>query len=173
MSFQDKAQNVVSQLDKELSKYPALNNLEKQTGVPKVYVVGGLGFVYFFLIFLNYGGQFLTNLAGFLIPGYYSMNALFTVTKVDDTQWLTYWVVFAFFNVLESAIAVTYWLPFYYIFKFVLIMWLGLPQFGGAQVVFKTLLQPILAKQFRGAASGASTNLRAKADSAGLGDKTL
>jgi hypothetical protein len=57
--------------------------------VPKVYVVGGLGFVYFFLIFLNYGGQLLTNLAGFIIPGYYSMNALFTVTKIDDTQWLT------------------------------------------------------------------------------------
>jgi hypothetical protein len=27
----------------QLSKYPALNNLEKQTGAPKVYVVGGLG----------------------------------------------------------------------------------------------------------------------------------
>ena len=42
------------------------------------------------MIFLNYGGQLLTNLAGFLIPGYYSLNALFTATKVDDTQWLTY-----------------------------------------------------------------------------------
>lgn len=59
-------------------------------GAPKVYVVLGLGFVYFFMIFLNYGGQLLTNLAGFLIPGYYSLNALFTLTKVDDTQWLTY-----------------------------------------------------------------------------------
>jgi receptor expression-enhancing protein 5/6 len=91
----------------------------------------------------------LTNLAGFAIPGYYSLNALFTTTKVDDTQWLTwvyslcttceamliiepdrYWVVFAFFSVIEAAFSVTYWLPFYYIFKFVLIMWLGLPQFG-------------------------------------------
>ncbi|KAI5803244.1 TB2/DP1, HVA22 family-domain-containing protein [Geopyxis carbonaria] len=169
MSFQDKAQNFVSQLDKELSKYPALNNLEKQTNVPKVYVVGGVGFVYFFLIFLNYGGQLLTNLAGFVIPGYYSMNALFTVSKVDDTQWLTYWVVFAFFSVIEAAFAVTYWLPFYYIFKFAVIMWLGLPQFGGAQIVFRSFLQPLLAKQF---SSSASANLRAKADSIGM-DKSL
>lgn len=42
---------------------------------------------------------------------------------------LSYWVVFAFFNVLESALSVTYWLPFYYVFKFGLVMWLGLPQF--------------------------------------------
>lgn len=41
-----------------------------------------------------------------------------------------YWVVFAFLNVIESAISVTYWLPFYYVFKFVFVMWLGLPQFG-------------------------------------------
>lgn len=172
MSFQDKAQNLVSQLDKELSKYPALNNLEKQTGAPKVYVVLGLGFVYFFMIFLNYGGQLLTNLAGFLIPGYYSLNAIFTLTKVDDTQWLTYWVVFAFFSVIESAISVTYWLPFYYVFKFALIMWLGLPQFGGAQLVFRSFLQPVFAKQFTGRANVASSNLRAKADAA-AGDKTL
>jgi len=171
MSYQDKAQNIVSQLDKELSKYPALNNLEKQTNVPKVYVIGGLGFVYFFLIFLNYGGQLLTNLAGFIIPGYYSMNALFTVSKVDDTQWLTYWVVFAFLSVIESAFSVTYWVPFYYIFKFGLIMWLGLPQFSGAQVVFKSFLQPLLAKQFH-SANSASANLRAKADSIS-GDKTM
>ncbi|KAH8150003.1 uncharacterized protein LAJ45_06156 [Morchella importuna] len=173
MSFQDKAQHLVSQLDKELSKYPALNNLESQTGVPKVYVIGGLGFVYFFLIFINYGGQFLTNLAGFLIPGYYSLNALFTTTKVDDTQWLTYWVVFAFFNVLESAFSVTYWLPFYFVFKFGLIMWLGLPQFSGAQVVFRSFLLPVFSRRFAGSNTNpASANLRAKADAAGL-DKSL
>ncbi|TGZ81097.1 hypothetical protein EX30DRAFT_341067 [Ascodesmis nigricans] len=166
MSLQDRAQNIVSQLDKELSKYPALNNLEKQTGAPKVYVVGGLGFVYLFLIFLNYGGQLLTNLAGFVIPGYYSLNALFTAAKADDTQWLTYWVVFAFLNVVESAISVTYWLPFYYVFKFVFVLWLGLPQFGGAQIVFRSLLHPLFAKQFTSSGS-ASANLRAKADAAG------
>ncbi|CCX34603.1 TB2/DP1, HVA22 family-domain-containing protein [Pyronema domesticum] len=171
MSFQDKAQNLVSQLDKELSKYPALNNLEKQTGAPKVYVVGGVGFIYFFLIFLNFGGQLLTNLAGFLIPGYYSLHALFTMAKVDDTQWLVYWILFGFLNLIESAFSVTYWLPFYYVFKFMLVMWLGLPQFSGAQVVFKSFLQPLLAKQFQQSGS-ASANLRAKADAVG-GDKTL
>jgi receptor expression-enhancing protein 5/6 len=66
-----------------------LNNLEKQAGVPKAYAVLGLAALYFFLIVFNLGGQLLTNLAGFVIPGYYSMSALFTPGSSDDTQWLT------------------------------------------------------------------------------------
>lgn len=72
-----------------MSKYPALNNLEKQAGVPKAYAVIGVVALYFFLIIFNLGGQLLTNFAGFVIPGYYSLAALFTDTKDDDTQWLT------------------------------------------------------------------------------------
>jgi hypothetical protein len=70
----------------QLSKYPALNNFEKQTSVPKVYAILGLVGLYFFLIFFNIAGAFLVNIAGFVIPGYYSLNALFSASKVDDTQ---------------------------------------------------------------------------------------
>lgn len=66
-----------------------LNNFEKQSGVPKVYVFLGLAGLYAFLIFFNIGGQFLVNFAGFIIPGYYSLDALFSTSKTDDTQWLT------------------------------------------------------------------------------------
>lgn len=129
MSFQEKAQHQISQLDKEvsvarqafpavaavaistryhdrrpvitttaleleadpsaaiqLSKYPALVNLEKQTNVPKVYAILGVGAVYFFLIFFNIAGEFLVNVVGFALPGYYSLEALFSASKVDDTQ---------------------------------------------------------------------------------------
>jgi receptor expression-enhancing protein 5/6 len=129
MSFQERAQQHISQLDKEvggglelhvpvhtrwrsylqLSKYPALNNLEQQSSVPKVYVVLGLGALYFFLIFFNIAGEFLVNFAGFLIPGYYSLEALFSQGKADDTHWLTYWVTYAFLTVLESAVNAVYW----------------------------------------------------------------
>lgn len=66
-----------------------LNNLERQTSVPKVYAFLAFVGLYFFFIFFNFGGQILTNIAGFIIPGYYSLEALFSVNKVDDTQWLT------------------------------------------------------------------------------------
>ena len=73
-------------LSVQLSKYPALNNFEKQTSVPKVYAVLGLAGLYFFLVFFNIAGAFLVNVAGFAIPGYYSLAALFSASKVDDTQ---------------------------------------------------------------------------------------
>lgn len=48
-------------------------------------ILGLIG-VYFFLVFFNIAGEFLVNLAGFIIPAYYSLNALFTAGTADDTQ---------------------------------------------------------------------------------------
>ncbi|KAI9687608.1 MAG: ER membrane protein DP1/Yop1 [Bathelium mastoideum] len=182
-SYPEQIQHHISQLDKELSKYPALNNLEKQTTVPKVYAVLGLAAIYLFLIIFNLGSAFLVNIAGFVIPGYYSLEALFTSGKSDDTQWLTYWVVFAFFTVIESAFNATYWFresspnltrlvdadktAFYYTFKFVLVLWMALPQTGGAQIIFRSLIQPLFARFFTGNGS-ASPDLPSIADRAGV-----
>lgn len=94
----EKAQNYLGMLDSELSKYPAINNIEKQSGIPKAYAVIGAGALYFFLVVFNLGGQLLTNVAGFVIPGYYSMAALFTHNTDDDTQWLTVRVTSANFE---------------------------------------------------------------------------
>ena len=57
--------------------------------MPKAYAAIGLAALYFFLVVFNLGGQLLTNFAGFIIPGYYSLQALFTSNTKDDTQWLT------------------------------------------------------------------------------------
>ncbi|KAL9091932.1 MAG: hypothetical protein Q9165_004684 [Trypethelium subeluteriae] len=164
-SYPEQIQHQISQLDKELSRYPALNNLEKQTSVPKVYAVLGLAAIYLFLIIFNLGSAFLVNIAGFIIPGYYSLEALFTSGKADDTQWLTYWVVYAFLTVFESAISATYWFPFYYTFKFVLVLWMALPQTAGAQIIFRSLIQPVFARFFTGSGS-TSSGLRSRADRA-------
>jgi len=163
-SAQEKAQNYLGTLDRELYKYPALNNLERQAGVPKAYAVIGVGALYFFLIIFNLGGQLLTNFAGFVIPGYYSLAALFTDSKDDDTQWLTYWVVFAFFSVVESFFNIVYWFPFYFVFKFVFLLWLSLPMFRGAEIIFRSFLAPTLSRYFKDGSS--SANLRSKADAA-------
>ncbi|PHH89563.1 hypothetical protein CDD83_5773 [Cordyceps sp. RAO-2017] len=159
-SPQEKAQNYLSTLDKELSKYPALNNLEKSAGVPKTYAVIGVGALYFFLIIFNLGGQLLTNFAGFVLPGYYSLNALFTSSKDDDTQWLTYWVVFSSFTVIESFINIVYWFPFYFVFKFIFLLWLSLPMFRGADIIFNSFMVPTLSRYFQSGST--SSGLRSK-----------
>lgn len=96
---------------------------EQKAGVSKVFLALGIGFVYFFLIFLNYGGQILSNMVGFIFPGiplfehfaenpaYESIRAIESAGSADDTQWLTYWVVFSFFNVVEYwSRTILYWL---------------------------------------------------------------
>jgi receptor expression-enhancing protein 5/6 len=164
---QDRVQGYVNQLDRELSKYPILNNLEKTTNVPKAYAVAGFVGFYFLLVVFNLGGQLLTNLAGFVIPGYYSLDALFTNERTDDTQWLTYWVVFAFLTVLENLLNVVYWFPFYFTFKIVFLLWLSIPTFGGAQIVFRSFITPMFGRYFSGSTAA---GLRAKADSAAKAD---
>ena len=162
-SAQERAQNYLGALDKELAKYPTIANLEKQTGVPKAYAAIGVVALYFFLIIFNLGGQFLTNLAGFVIPGYYSLGALFTSNTADDTQWLTYWVVFAFFTVVESFISIVYWFPFYFVFKFIFLLWLALPTFRGADVIYRSFLVPTLGRHFNASGSTAA-GVRSKAE---------
>lgn len=57
---------------------------------------------------------------------------------------LTYWVVFGFFNFIESFVSVVlYWFPFYYTFKTLAIIWLFLPQTQGAKLVYHKVLRPM------------------------------
>ncbi len=66
----------------------------------------------------------------------------------DDTQWLTYWTVFGFLNLLEFfSDFLLYWIPFYYLFKAGLILYLVLPQTKGAEVVYTRFLRPYLVTQ--------------------------
>ena len=74
-------------------------------------------------------------------------------------------------------------LAFYYTFKFVLVLWMSLPQFGyvglfapqcvtiliqlssGAQIIFRSFIQPVFSRYFSQSGSTAA-NLRSQADQA-------
>lgn len=114
--------------------------------MPRSYAVLVAIGAYFVLIFLNVGGigQLLSNIAGFVVPGYYSLVALETSTSSDDTELLTYWVVFAFLNVIEFwSRALLYWVPFYFLFKTVFLIYIGVPAFGGAKLIYINVIKPI------------------------------
>jgi len=149
MSFADQAKSYLSHIDSSTSGLSVLKQFETQTGLPRSYaVLAGVG-VYFVLIFLNVAGigQLLSNVAGFVIPGYFSLVALETSTSKDDTQLLTYWVVFAALNVVEFwSKAILYWVPFYYLFKTIFLLYIGIPSFGGASMIYHSLIKPISQK---------------------------
>lgn len=105
----------------------------------------GLAVLYGLLVFLNLGGigQFLANFASLVIPGYFSLKALETKSTADDTHFLTYWVVYAAFSVVEFwSNTILYWIPFYWFFKTILFLYLGLPQYGGCRFVYLNVIRP-------------------------------
>ena len=87
----------------------------------------------------------MVDLSGFVYPAYMSFKALDTPDPEDDIQWLTYWVVFATFSILEQTVAfITDFIPFYFYLKIAFFVWLYHPQFKGATVLYSKVLSPLL-----------------------------
>jgi len=137
----------ISQLDKELAKFPILQAFEQKTQFPKAYAVLGVTVLFSILLLINPLAAPVSNIIGWALPTYLSFKAIETPGAEDDAQWLTYWVVFGFFNFLESFAlrVVLYYLPWYFAFKTVFVLWLQLPSFRGAHVTYHTVLKPVLA----------------------------
>ena len=121
----------------QLMKYPVLSTLEQRTQIPKAYaVIGALVFVVILHTFNSLAAP-ISNLVGWGLPAYLSFKALESPSQHDDVQWLTYWVVFGFFNFLESFALriVLYYVPWYFAFKSLFIIWLQLPAFRVSPVL--------------------------------------
>ena len=60
----------------------------------------------------------VSDLFAFAYPAYMSFKAIDSPDPTDDTQWLTYWVVFALCSITESIVGFMIELiPFYYMIK--------------------------------------------------------
>lgn len=108
-----------------------LNTFEQRTQIPKTYFVSCTVLLLTLFHFVNPLAAPVSNLVGWGLPSYLSFKALESPGHQDDVQWLTYWVVFGFFNFLESIALrmVLYYFPWYFAFKTVFILWLQLPTF--------------------------------------------
>jgi receptor expression-enhancing protein 5/6 len=149
------AQVYIKQLDELLHKEskltPYFEQLEAKTGCKRLYfALGFFGFLVLYIIF-GYGGGLICNLVGFVLPAYKSIKAIESECKEDDTQWLTYWVVYGAFMIVEffSDIILS-WFPFYFLAKLIFLTWCMAPyQWNGASFIYFKFLQPFVKKHER------------------------
>lgn len=116
-----------------------LKAFEQRTQVPKAYLVIGSVVLLLLLHTFNSFAAPVSNLLGWGLPAYLSLKALETPGPQDDIQWLTYWVIFGTFTFVESFASrvLLYYLPWYYAFKTLFILWLQLPAFRVCHFLFR------------------------------------
>ena len=130
-----------------MSSWWWLCSYKDATKVPKEYLVLGSVCTFVILIFFGVGAGVLCSIVGFVYPSFKSFEAIESKNRGEDIQWLVYWVVFAFFSLIESFIDfLLYWIPFYYAFKLAFLLWAMLPQTKGAKFLYDSFLKDFLKK---------------------------
>jgi receptor expression-enhancing protein 5/6 len=65
-------------------------------------------------------------------------EALESSGALDDSQWLTYWLLSAIITIVERfTFRVLYYIPFYAEMKLAFLVWLALPPFNGASEMYQ------------------------------------
>ncbi|KAG6632816.1 HVA22-like protein e [Carya illinoinensis] len=94
-----------------------------------------------------------------LYPLYASVVAIESTSKLDDQQWLAYWILYSFLTLMEMLLQpILEWIPIWYDVKLLFVIWLVLPQFQGAAFLYERFVRQQISK-YR---SGASDHQREK-----------
>jgi len=135
----------VNTLEERLTGYPTVELLSKKTGISKGYLALYTIIFLFAFVMFGFGAGALCDLIGVVYPIFQSFKAIRSEGKEDDSQWLTYWVVYGFFSVAEAFTdRLFFWIPFYYVFKVVFLIWCMHPVTKGANQIYKRVLEPTL-----------------------------
>ena len=121
--------------------------VESATGLmkPQILKYGLISSV--LLVMLGVGQGIITTLIGVVYPAFASFIALESEEKEDDKQWLTYWVCFGFFQIIDCfGGIILQFIPFYFFLKVSFMVWLFHPKTMGALWLYNNYMQAYVKK---------------------------
>ncbi len=170
-------------LDPYAAMVPAIVDASAKAGVNPGLILAGIGSILMLVLLVMQGWTILLTCITVLYPAVHSIRAIESPDDEDDKIWLTYWMVFGLFNVAETFFGfVFYFIPYWDWLRLGLFIWLLLPNFNGAKVLYDGVIRNLLDQNKEliekwismttSAASNVQSDLKKEAASA-MSDPTL
>ena len=120
-----------------------LNKASDIVGIPPKKLMNYAMYGAVICIMLGVGQTYLTQVIAVLYPAFMSFIAMESEEAGADKQWLTYWVVYGAFSILDQfAGFILSFIPFYYFLKVGFLVWCMHPSTNGATIVYDTYILP-------------------------------
>ena len=134
-------ENQISLLEKWQKQ---MNLIQEKTGIKGIFVILGLVLCVIFVYF-NIFDSIITNLVGTLYPLFWTIKSLEQHIYEEQKKWLTYWVVFGSFIIVDmSSVVIVKFIPFYFVIKILFLIWLFMPGSGGCEIVYYLVVKKYL-----------------------------
>ncbi|KAI5664897.1 hypothetical protein M9H77_24220 [Catharanthus roseus] len=102
-----------------------------------------------FWTFLTYVHSAAGPTVMLLYPLYASVIAIESPSKLDDEQWLAYWILYSFLTLLEILLQpILEWIPIWYTLKLAFVGWLVMPHFRGAAFIYERYVREKIIKKY-------------------------
>jgi receptor expression-enhancing protein 5/6 len=80
-----------------------------------------------------------------IYPAAQSIKAIESHSKDDDKEWLTYWIIFGLFTLIDDFFGcILAMIPYFFFIKLGFFVYLFAPQTKGALKIYNTVAQPLL-----------------------------
>lgn len=135
-------------LDPYAAMVPVFIDLSAKADVNPGLILAGVGSVALLILMIMQGWTILVTTITVLYPAVHSIRAIESDDGGDDDKvWLTYWMVYGVFNVAETFFGfIFYFIPYWDWIRLGLFIWLLLPNFNGAKIIYEGFIRNLIAQ---------------------------
>jgi len=137
----------LDEIEQRLRENKSLKSVYTSTKIPLVYMLGSTITFLLLLLYVFSGIRAITSIVGVIYPGYMSLKALNNKDTIQDMLWLSYWIWYGLFTMIESITDLfLFWIPMYEFIKMGFYIYLYAPNTKGALFLYRKILQPLVMK---------------------------